>query len=136
MAIKIKTDREIELMRESCRLAAEVLKRAGELVKPGITTELRGDTVHELHSTGTRLGILETLAAPMERGRVGMAVPSTGTELFCCLEVSTFSGVVELLAASPLFPREPAIICCMQRADSNFSNSDAHLSLTIHRFMQ
>jgi hypothetical protein len=104
--------------------------------KPGITTELRGDTVHELHSTGTRLGILETLAAPMERGRVGMAVPSTGTELFCCLEVSTFSGVVELLAASPLFPREPAIICCMQRADSNFSNSDAHLSLTIHRFMQ
>ena len=39
MAIKIKSDREIELMRESCRLAAEVLERAGELVKPGITTD-------------------------------------------------------------------------------------------------
>ncbi len=36
--IKIKTEKEIGLMRESCRLAAEVLARAGELVKPGIST--------------------------------------------------------------------------------------------------
>jgi methionyl aminopeptidase len=48
MAIKIKTDREIELMRESCRLAAEVLQRAGELVKPGITTDEINTFVHDM----------------------------------------------------------------------------------------
>jgi methionyl aminopeptidase len=48
MAIKIKSDREIELLRESCRLAAEVLQRAGELVKPGITTEEINTFVHEM----------------------------------------------------------------------------------------
>ena len=48
MAIKIKSDREIELMRESCRLAAEVLERAGELVKPGITTDEINTFVHDL----------------------------------------------------------------------------------------
>ena len=39
MSIKIKSDREIELIRDSSRLAAEVLARAGEIVKPGITTD-------------------------------------------------------------------------------------------------
>ena len=39
MSIKIKTDREIGLIRDSCRLTAEILTRAGERVKPGITTE-------------------------------------------------------------------------------------------------
>jgi methionyl aminopeptidase len=48
MAIKIKSDREIELLRESCRLAAEVLERAGELVKPGITTDEINTFVHDM----------------------------------------------------------------------------------------
>src|SRR5690606_34509250 len=48
MAIKIKTDREIELIRASCRLAAEVLARAGELVKPGITTDDINTFVHDM----------------------------------------------------------------------------------------
>ena len=48
MAIKIKSDREIELMRESCRLAAEVLQRAGELVKPGISTDEINTFVHDI----------------------------------------------------------------------------------------
>ena len=47
MAIKIKSDREIALMRESCQLAAEILIRAGELVKPGITTDDINTFVHE-----------------------------------------------------------------------------------------
>jgi methionyl aminopeptidase len=47
MAIKIKSEREITLMRESCRLAAEILNRAGELVKPGIRTEDINTFVHE-----------------------------------------------------------------------------------------
>lgn len=46
MAIKIKSAREIELMRESCKLAAEILARAGELVKPGITTDDINTFVH------------------------------------------------------------------------------------------
>ncbi|MCD6023232.1 MAG: Methionine aminopeptidase [Fibrobacteria bacterium] len=48
MAIKIKSDREIELLRESCALAAEVLQRAGELVKPGITTDEINTFVHDM----------------------------------------------------------------------------------------
>ncbi len=47
MAIKIKTEREISLIRESCRLATDILQRAGELVKPGITTDDINRFVHE-----------------------------------------------------------------------------------------
>jgi methionyl aminopeptidase len=47
MAIKIKTDREIELIRDSSRLAAEILARAGEIVKPGITTDDINTFVHD-----------------------------------------------------------------------------------------
>jgi methionyl aminopeptidase len=47
MAIKIKSDREIGLIRDACRLAAEILVRAGELVKPGITTDSINKFVHE-----------------------------------------------------------------------------------------
>jgi len=47
MAIKIKSDREIALIRDSCRLAAEILVRSGELVKPGITTDSINRFVHD-----------------------------------------------------------------------------------------
>lgn len=47
MAIKIKTDREIGLIREASILSAEILARAGELVKPGITTEEINTFVHK-----------------------------------------------------------------------------------------
>ena len=39
MAVTIKSEREIELMRESCRLLAIVHKELGEMVRPGITTK-------------------------------------------------------------------------------------------------
>jgi methionyl aminopeptidase len=48
MAIKIKTDREIALIRESCQLAAEVLEAAGKLVKPGISTDDINRFVHDM----------------------------------------------------------------------------------------
>lgn len=38
MAVSIKSDREIELMRESCKILAEVHARLGEQIKPGIST--------------------------------------------------------------------------------------------------
>ena len=38
MSVSIKSAREIELMRESCRLLAQVHKALGELVRPGIST--------------------------------------------------------------------------------------------------
>ncbi len=38
MAILIKTQEEIELMRESCKIVGEVLKLVGSYVKPGVTT--------------------------------------------------------------------------------------------------
>ena len=47
MSIKIKTDREIALIRDSCRLTAEILARAGERVKPGITTDDINTFVHD-----------------------------------------------------------------------------------------
>ncbi len=47
MPIKIKSDREIELIRDSSRLAAEILIRAGERVKPGITTDEINTFVHD-----------------------------------------------------------------------------------------
>lgn len=47
MAIKIKSDREIALIRESSRLAADILDRAGRLVKPGITTDDINTFVHD-----------------------------------------------------------------------------------------
>ncbi len=46
--IKIKSPKEIALIRESCRLAAEILDRACEMVKPGITTEELNTFVHEM----------------------------------------------------------------------------------------
>ncbi len=48
MAIKIKSEQEIALLRESCVLAAEVLARAGEIVKPGITTDDINTFVHNM----------------------------------------------------------------------------------------
>ena len=47
MAIKIKTEKEIGLMREACNLAAEILVRAEEIVKPGITTDEIDRFVHD-----------------------------------------------------------------------------------------
>ena len=47
MAIKIKSDREIALIREASVLSAEILIRAGELVRPGITTDEINTFVHE-----------------------------------------------------------------------------------------
>lgn len=38
MAVTIKSAREIELMRESCRILSEVHDRLGEAIKPGIST--------------------------------------------------------------------------------------------------
>ncbi len=45
---EIKSDEEIEKMRASCSLAAKVLKAAGSLVKPGVTTQMIDDLVHEM----------------------------------------------------------------------------------------
>lgn len=38
MSIPIKSDREIERMRNSCRVASEILDRVSSLIRPGITT--------------------------------------------------------------------------------------------------
>ena len=38
MAVSIKSAREIELMRESCRILSEIHERLGEFIKPGIST--------------------------------------------------------------------------------------------------
>ena len=48
MAITIKSAREIELMRESCRLLSEVHDRLKEAIKPGIST-------YEINALGERL---------------------------------------------------------------------------------
>ncbi len=46
-SVDIKTPREIELMREAGRLAADTLSRVGEMIEPGITTEDINRFVHE-----------------------------------------------------------------------------------------
>jgi methionyl aminopeptidase len=48
MGIKIKSEKEIGLIRDACRLAAEILARAGEIVKPGLTTDEINRFVHDL----------------------------------------------------------------------------------------
>jgi methionyl aminopeptidase len=45
--LRLKSKRELELMRNSCRLAAEILERSAELVKPGITTDEINTFVHD-----------------------------------------------------------------------------------------
>jgi methionyl aminopeptidase len=45
--IVIKSPSEISVMREACKLAAKTLKLAGELVKPGISTDDINTFVHE-----------------------------------------------------------------------------------------
>ena len=45
--VTIKTDDEIELMRRSCRLAAEVLLMIEPYVKPGLTTDELNDRCHD-----------------------------------------------------------------------------------------
>lgn len=47
MKIPIKTEEEILLMRESCRITAEILKELEEIVKPGMSTEDINRYVHE-----------------------------------------------------------------------------------------
>lgn len=43
----VKSPAEIDAMRAACKLAAQTLKMAGELVKPGITTEEINEAVHQ-----------------------------------------------------------------------------------------
>lgn len=45
--ISIKSKREIELMRETCKLAAETLEYLGEFVKPGVNTLELDEIAHE-----------------------------------------------------------------------------------------
>ena len=45
-AVDIKTAREIELMREVCRLAADTLVAVGEMIRPGIATQEIDDFVY------------------------------------------------------------------------------------------
>ncbi len=45
--IHIKTDEEIELMRKSCRLAAETLLMIEPYIKPGVTTNRLNDICHD-----------------------------------------------------------------------------------------
>lgn len=45
--ISIKSAREIEIMRESCQLAARTLDMAGKAIKPGMNTEEINTLVHE-----------------------------------------------------------------------------------------
>lgn len=45
--IHIKTEEEIELMRKSCRLAAEVLLMIESYIQPGVTTDRLNDLCHE-----------------------------------------------------------------------------------------
>lgn len=45
--ISIKSQREIELMRKTCRLAANTLKHAGTFVRPGLSTEEINTIVHQ-----------------------------------------------------------------------------------------
>jgi methionyl aminopeptidase len=47
MSIKIKSEKEIGLMRDSCRLAAEILTRAAEIAKPGVSTNEINRFVHD-----------------------------------------------------------------------------------------
>ena len=46
-AVRLKTAREIELMRESCRLAVETLQAVAEILRPGLTTDAIDSFVHE-----------------------------------------------------------------------------------------
>ncbi|MGE0326049.1 MAG: type I methionyl aminopeptidase [Polyangiaceae bacterium] len=46
-SVEIKSAREIEAMREVCRLAADTLMRVGPMIRPGITTEEINTFVHE-----------------------------------------------------------------------------------------
>jgi methionyl aminopeptidase len=45
--VQVKTAREIEIMREACRLTAETLVAVAEILRPGVTTEEINTFVHE-----------------------------------------------------------------------------------------
>jgi methionyl aminopeptidase len=45
--VEIKTPEQIERMRETCRIAREVLDAAARIIKPGITTDEIDRVVHE-----------------------------------------------------------------------------------------
>src|SRR5436190_7304612 len=60
MSIPIKSEREIEKMRQSCRAASDVLDRVSGLVRPGITTgevdQAAADFISDLGCTSAFLG--------------------------------------------------------------------------------
>jgi methionyl aminopeptidase len=45
--ISIKIERELEVMRKACRITAEARRLAGEMVKPGVTTQQIDKVVHD-----------------------------------------------------------------------------------------
>ncbi len=57
--IPIKSNREIEKMRQSCRTASEILERVSELVRPGISTKEIDEAAADLmHDAGVRSAFL------------------------------------------------------------------------------
>lgn len=63
MSIPIKTEREIEKMRQACRAASEVLDRVSSLIRPGITTgevdQAAAEYMSELNCRSAFLGYKE-----------------------------------------------------------------------------
>jgi methionyl aminopeptidase len=45
--ISIKIERELEVMRKACKITAEARRLAGEMVKPGVTTQEIDKVVHD-----------------------------------------------------------------------------------------
>jgi methionyl aminopeptidase len=64
-AVDIKTTKEIELMGEVCRLAAQTLSCVGEIIRPGITTQDIDDfVVRDTHARGCKAAPLNYRGFP------------------------------------------------------------------------
>jgi methionyl aminopeptidase len=76
-AVPVKSAREIERMRESCRLAADTLQKVGTIIRPGITT---GDINAFVHADTLKKG-----AIPAPLGYLGFpkSVCTSVNEVVC-----------------------------------------------------
>lgn len=67
----------LQKMRASCKLAAEVLKYAGTLVKPGVTTEDIDIAVHDMITAAG------AYPSPLNYGKFPKSVCTSINEVMC-----------------------------------------------------
>ena len=69
--VVLKTKKELTPMLEACRISAQALQRAGEVIRPGITTAQIDHAIHDFIRSGRCAIVFRIWRLPRQRMHLG-----------------------------------------------------------------